>query len=81
MISGSGNSKGVNRHVWFDSITSSGKNYNRHCIVWLPIRENMVKILIGCKYCVRNSNNLLVDQQVLQMSQILRLCVIESIGY
>ena len=41
----SGNS--VNRHVWFGSITSSGKGYNRYCTVWFLIGKNF-----NCKYCV-----------------------------
>ena len=68
-----GNSKGVNnRHVWFGSITSSGKGCNGHCTYMASNRKYILEILIGRKYYVKHLNNeiFLADQAVLQMSQI-----------
>ena len=49
-------------------------------LIWLPHRKCVVKILIGCKYYVRQKDFeiFLVGQAVLQMSQISRSCVIAS---
>ena len=53
----SGNSKGVNnRHARFGSITSMVRTVEDTVLLWLPHRKCMVKILIGCKYCVRHLN-------------------------
>ena len=79
-----GDIKGVNnRHVQFGSITSSGKGYNRHCILWLPHRKCVVKILIDGKYYVRHLNEkiLIAGRAVLQVCQISRLCAIAFMGY
>ena len=54
---GSGDGKDINnRHVQFGSFTGSGKDCDRHCTFMAPHRKCMVKILIGCKYCVRHLN-------------------------
>ena len=40
---------------WFGSITSS-KTIAMDILLWLPHKNCMVGILIGCKYCVRHLN-------------------------
>ena len=55
-------------------------------LIWLPYRKSIVKILIGRKYYVKHFEQkdfeiFLAGQAVLQMSQILSLCVIASMSY
>ena len=59
----------------------------KHAFLRLPHRKCMGKSLIGCKCCAKYLNErkkdfeiFLVGQGVLQMSQISRSCVIESMS-
>ena len=75
-----GNSKGVNnRHVWFGSITSSGKGCNGHCTHMAFHSKCIVNIMSNIRK--KDFEIFLAGQAVLQMSQISRSCVIASMSY
>ena len=61
-----------------DSITS----YNGHCTLWVPLRKYLNE---NFKYFVSHLNkmilNILVGQEVLQITQISKLCVTASMSY